>query len=158
MPSISLKVKPAWIGRERTQRTQRLEPRQREQNRPTGGFPFSHNALWSAFSKATRIGTRLLSINLVAADVRRLHLKNPKSEIDQSLLTSAAAVQALKARSLVSEKSHPGPPLHPIEPREALGLRLVLTWLPFACVERHNGDSVAGAAVKKVHSCKVNEA
>jgi len=36
-------------------------------------------------------------MNLVTADVRRLFTPNPKSEIDESLLTSAATVQVFNA-------------------------------------------------------------
>ena len=55
-----------------------------------------------------RVGTQIkealkvhapLTPNLVAADVRRLITPNPKSEIDASLLTSAATVQGFNARN-----------------------------------------------------------
>src|SRR2546428_14175105 len=61
---------------------------------------------WSAFSRAAAVYPSPL--NLVAADVRRLTTPNPKSQIDESPLASAATVQGFNARILRGNSSFAG--------------------------------------------------
>src|SRR2546423_1619549 len=57
-----------------------------------------------------------LPLNLVAADVRRLMTLNPKSEIDESLLTSAATVQGSNAGNFSEDRPWQTKKGHPLTP------------------------------------------